>query len=379
MNETSNQTIGHESKPEAHFTSDSRQPQRPSNLLLILMVLLLVGLVGYGGYYFGKYYSAPVARQIVPSPLAIPVNPTPVAPIDPTARWKTYTNSLLGIEFKYPSDWSEEKIDENNLRLVSPDVLKEAGASPTNGAMIDISFRKIRETVDQLYDRVKDGNDAGGPLVFNKTKTSFQGKPTVTFEEKSALLENSLTKVTAVITESGIYTIRLQTFDKEQTERQMLDQILSTFKFVDSTTQTPTSTLTTYTNAVYGYSISFPTTWHTTNVAAGGGNSAALPNSLIVDINDGTQVSRPYPNGVITIQGFGATPSYDSSWTKTNATINGANPAVYFNPNGLDGPSTMYLFQNTNGQYIEILFRSSKEDTIYQVFNQIISTFKLTN
>lgn len=145
-----------------------------------------------------------------------------------------------------------------------------------------------------------------------------------------------------------------------------------------------TATWKTYTNTQFDYSISYPSMWKAYNVVAGGGStSEALASSLIVDISDTTQASRPYPNGVITIQGLDAAPSFGSPWIKTNKTINGINATVYeysgeaYDANTQDGPSIIYIFDNSKGKYIEVVFRSSKEDSIRKTFDQILSTFKL--
>lgn len=59
-------------------------------------------------------------RPLLPLQLSIPAisRPTPTpAPIDNLLNWKTYTNSALEVEFKYPNDWT---VQEDPLTLANP-------------------------------------------------------------------------------------------------------------------------------------------------------------------------------------------------------------------------------------------------------------------
>lgn len=71
-----------------------------SKKILLLAVILLI-LLGAGAAYLALN-SKPKPQPIVskPTPTSAPT-PTP----DPTANWKIYNNAILGLYFKYPSDW----------------------------------------------------------------------------------------------------------------------------------------------------------------------------------------------------------------------------------------------------------------------------------
>lgn len=203
---------------------------------------------------------------------------------------------------------------------------------------------------------------------------------------KEGKLKNLLPKIIfgviliAALAFGGYFYLQNQLLKNEIAQLQETPSPTPEATAIPSPTNEPTAGWKTYENTAYGYSISFPSTWKAFSIAAGSGATDALPESLIVDISDTNQTSRPYPNGVITIQGFDAMPSYDSTWTKSLTNINGAAVTIYDKTDAQDGPSVAYIIQGSPGaKYIEVLFRSSKQDSIYKTFSVIISTFKFTN
>ena len=82
-------------------------------IILVILVLVLVG----AAYYFGTKNKTNITLNVATStpvvsiqPSAVPiVNPT----TDPTANWKTYTNSQYGFSFGYPDS---KYIDENPIK-----------------------------------------------------------------------------------------------------------------------------------------------------------------------------------------------------------------------------------------------------------------------
>lgn len=81
-------------------------------ILILLGVLVIAGLVG-GAFYLGKSANL---QKTAPGPVITPQTQTPspkvsalplqtLTPItDETTTWKTYTNSKIGFEIKYPPD-----------------------------------------------------------------------------------------------------------------------------------------------------------------------------------------------------------------------------------------------------------------------------------
>jgi hypothetical protein len=73
-------------------------------------------------------------------------SPTPMATSDPTANWKTYTNTKEGVEFKYPETWTAKSLDgwALNVFLESrPFVIPEASEILTS---ISVGFNQAMDT-----------------------------------------------------------------------------------------------------------------------------------------------------------------------------------------------------------------------------------------
>ena len=95
------------------------QPQKSILLPILISVLTTALVFGGVGYYLGTAQTPEptvtpsIIAKVSPSPKAIPspsVSPSPSAPITAidTSTWKTYTNSVVKISFKYPSDMKLE-------------------------------------------------------------------------------------------------------------------------------------------------------------------------------------------------------------------------------------------------------------------------------
>ena len=145
-------------------------------------------------------------------------SPTPIATADPTGNWKTYTSTEYGFGFKYPSNYT---IDENvRTSLIQVIVNKSEKDSFNIGVSSDykpanVKFfldteatgeRKINDTVWQEYSLPQGYGDGGESL-----SSPVFGLQT----EKDKLL----------------YTI---TFYGETKTSEIQNQILSTFKFLET-------------------------------------------------------------------------------------------------------------------------------------------------
>ena len=99
-------------------------PKKPKSALSTLLILFLILFVGIGGF-FG--YQKFVVKETPPEPTPVAtIAPTPTT--DPTTDWKTYTNTIHGISFKYPVTWiidqSKENTDPNGSVKLSKDTAK---------------------------------------------------------------------------------------------------------------------------------------------------------------------------------------------------------------------------------------------------------------
>ena len=346
----------------ASQSSDPILPKHRGNKIFLLLVVIIVLLLLSGGMYFLGQQSQPKPVPLSASPLA-----SPVSQVDEISGWKTYDAN--GITFKYPPDYKvwEIAVEANNLSLGVGE--ESAGNDWT------IGIKANTESQEGVVANIKNIPDVSTLKVVSDKPVTFLSLPAreIIIENtpggSDGYLHKDRSKI--IVFTRGNLTYVLST----QFESSTFDQILSTFEFVDN--QATMTDWETYTNTKY--SISFPQSW-SVGVGLESGEdiySKATPETAMVDIS--SDPKRPYPNGVITIQVLDSMPTYDATWTKTLTTVNNLTATKYDNSDALDGPSVVYVFQSSPGaKYIEVLFRASKEDTIYKTFEEIINTFTFT-
>jgi len=377
--------------PTPSVTPQFTPPQaKRSPLVLILFVVIIIAIFAAGGYYLGS------SNLMLPQPIASPVtytSPQPVASVDPTAGWKTYTDEVNKITFKYPQNWYANPTSGTltQSQVFLDDHPFEIPTATEFATPIQIHFNQYADTttnekkysestIEESVKRYKTyvfGNDvkeANNLVVGGLKAVQLSGTGT-------GMLEGIYLKSTFIQLDNRVLVIDL--YNNKNFE-ELYNQILSTFRFVEEKENLGMDGVSipdqaTYRNTLHGYSISFPNNWEAFVNTSGGGAAPASVNSNIVDISDTMQTSKPYPDGVITIQGFNSAPSYPSSWTKTSMNVNNATATKYETSDiesGLIGVT--YLFQVNEGNYIEVLFRHGQADQSIQTFNQIINTFKLS-
>lgn len=90
-----------QNQPTAPQTPKS--PRFPLFLALLSFLLLLFSL-------YLSYRNMQLTKQIAELSKPTP-SPTPTITTDPTADWKTYTNTQYGFSFQYPSHWQDNQSD----------------------------------------------------------------------------------------------------------------------------------------------------------------------------------------------------------------------------------------------------------------------------
>lgn len=203
----------------------------------IIAVILLVLLSS--AYILGKNNSSKQS----PTPLGSPKPTAQTA--DPTADWKTYTNSDLGFSFKYPPD-SKLKVN-----------CHDCGTSD-----IDISFPNDTYTLIQIgstsnYDRDKPTvKDIVDSLIYVRkfstdpytqqirspiTLDGVEGEKLFSEEKIGDFIRDDIEIY--VIKDKKLYSLDFRFEAKNKQKMSTLaDQILSTFKFTDSNTSVQDST-----------------------------------------------------------------------------------------------------------------------------------------
>lgn len=204
----------------------------------ILMIgLVLAGSIAFAGWQIGKKQTLP------PLPTPIPVvqsSPT----TDPTANWVTYTNSVDGFSFRYPNDYFRFQGDPSLGLFLSTsapqggngpkflgrnDTWLSASAMPANQIISLDDFFKL-EGVKDRYGNVSEkeivsiGGVNGYRFTYN-TQVFAAGDSSTTIYIYEGL----------AIKDDRVYSVSLSAFNRSilESDKTILDQILSTFKFLN--------------------------------------------------------------------------------------------------------------------------------------------------
>jgi len=208
-----------------------------SPLLSVIFLLLIIASV-LVGFFLGKSSSQkkvssfpspsptyPTFPTLIPSP-----SKAPAREIDPTANWKTYTNSEYKFTFKYPQGLSFQILDEKVtdkpkvfLRLYQ----QENQSYP----IIDLILTKTDLTPEQW---IKENDYC--PSSFNSCTTPVESPipKSIQFEETNRHYAGltTLFKNKEILFEFGIEATEPNN-PIETSVRNTYNLILSTFKFLD--------------------------------------------------------------------------------------------------------------------------------------------------
>jgi hypothetical protein len=149
------------------------------------------------------------AVTVVPSPTST-VTVTP----DPTADWQTYTNNKFGFSFKYPDNWSlpvEEVIATNSMPVAQ---------------QITFGDLLIIEAKDEKY---------GSPYTLEDLPLEPQTTPiNIGTDNFKALKTTDVSGNIVVYLSQSLTSTKVLSFNYHQELTDIVDQILSTFRFIDS-------------------------------------------------------------------------------------------------------------------------------------------------
>lgn len=208
-------------KPEVYETKQSKSDSI-TIVAMAVFVLLALGAVAF------LYYQNQQLKGILASYQTTP-SPAPTATADPTANWKTYTDSVHNISFKYPDTWTLDdknaNVDQNAQLILTKEQAKIAMAL-------------------NMYGIGGAGRDyQGEPVVFSGLNL-YEYKVAQSYNNTQIIgLTDSLTKSLGFFQFNGkTYSITLtypDSYDQDQTGQILkgeFDQILSTFQFTGTGT-----------------------------------------------------------------------------------------------------------------------------------------------
>lgn len=187
-------------------------PEKPKINYLVIAAVILTGFLifSFGGYYFGKQSSS----------------------------WKTYTNIALGFSFKYPPDWDALNRGDAGVIIGPKKIIAEVKkiTGPTEGPNLISVYVKPPATFYMAPPQTD-------KFISVSPSTILVDGQSATRYEQKALQDGQATR-------KGDVTIRIlmdykgKTYDfySPARYRPIFDQVLSTFKFIDSQSALQTST-----------------------------------------------------------------------------------------------------------------------------------------
>lgn len=185
------------------------------NILLVVVCLITLAALAAAGYFFWQNQQLQSLTDVNPGGPNIPA-PSATLSLTPneTANWKTYTDREVGLEFKYPS--------ERNIQQAQRKYGK-------------VLFITSNQPIDLIT--IYTSNDPS--IVSNYGKKNSNGGPLppvmeVKIDNQEAI-KYSVVGSTTVQFLLGKYSIEVVYFQASETNSKLIDQILSTFKFTNTT------------------------------------------------------------------------------------------------------------------------------------------------
>lgn len=338
-------------------------PRKHTRLILLIVAVFLVGILAIGYFWYqNKQTPVPVKSQ----------NLTVASSTNEFADWKTYTNEEYGFEFKYPNDWILEA-DRDGVSLDSPENFR----NPNRRIEILIAYDKNLNNLNakQYYDGVNGIKAFDNPTedreVIVGNQKAYELYPT-TGEFPGELV---------IIPKEQIF-IRFDTVLIKENTDVVLSQILSTFKFISTSTKAiNTTNWKTYRNDKYKFEVKYPTnTNYLENWGVEGGfqlmilnkDNSVLFEVHVIDgafINDVIKTNSNLPD--YTNRAYGVSPS--------EQTLLSNNTAYLYkfpfgdNPDFVGSPATN-IVTNFKGNIYSVDF--SGDLNVDDLEEKILSTFK---
>jgi hypothetical protein len=224
---------------------------------------LVIGLLIVIGLFLNAYLIFSKKETITKTPDATITGATPTP--DPTIGWKTYTNTKLGYEIKYPNDFFIKTKGTANDPFTYISNYPEFDKKET---ALFISIRRLGETdrFTSSESKIKALSGIGYSELStkwsNKLNCDFFGDPpwgTYIIYFPSNNYEVKYISFSATIHRADDLTIKEG--GTEGRDKLITRQILSTFKFIDQGKGIDTSNWKTYTNSNLNYSFKYPSYW----------------------------------------------------------------------------------------------------------------------
>ncbi|MFA6519119.1 MAG: hypothetical protein WCV93_05770 [Candidatus Shapirobacteria bacterium] len=290
--------------------------------------------------------------------------------------WKTYENKEYNFSFKYSPKYVLKDVTGSGGDLANVP-LKMQLSKTTSTISISVQNRQCNnpaELIDTNLDNKKavrfTNSDQmnGNYFVEDRVETQIDSKTCL------SLLKYSSTKIEP---------------EKEsllEIDKDLFNQILSTFKFTDSTTSSIPTDWKTYTNSTLNSTYKYPSTWSTPKLSGESIFSSSSNKKIELRVDKGIWYDNmpldPYSSAFTAKVGDSF--ADNSQNTKIASLTLGEKPAVLFSIDNLnsnqEAPSFAYVYVIHNGKstYVFNFSGGNKDDVINSKpeFDQILSTFK---
>jgi len=336
------------------------------NSLVFLIFGIMIGVVGLLGYQ----------RYFVNRPVTVNSTtpyPTLTATPNPTAEWKTYINSVHKVSFRYPLSWS---------------LTQEAGQY-VNGKIYNTKVKLSKG--DALITMYLNMDGIGGqPQTYEGTSFVLDGHHLFQFKKVNSYNSTKEIGISDSLTILGVFTIDNVTYSitityptnytslDEENLLKEFNQILSTFKFINKSTNDETMEWKIFKNDVLTFK--YPKDWV---VSFGNSHAPTYPSDTIVlksspssfDIN--LIVKKENNDLEATFLNFVKNTFGDFQPTiilKESNMIEGY--IIEVGPNNSKLKITIKILSNGDKKLIATTILP---DNKISIFNQILSTFKFLN
>lgn len=376
-----------------------------SKVIPFIMVAVLLILLGVGSYILGTKKSQPVVEN------KVIVQPSPT-PIDETANWKTYINTQYGFEVKYPTD---RRISEtNNYTLPALNTNKDIVMAiqstnqnyPRSLTGLNISANNNVNSCSALSNgqKVTETKNINGLafLVYEENVPSdamggfrsLNNEYRVVHDKMCYTVQSSVfwTDISFVHDATDAKQPSAQELEEQQnwiqTQRQLNNQILSTFKFTDqSLTVDETANWKTYANNSGNYSFKYPNDYQimenqkksVDGVIVNTPNTTTMLSSVLPSLNTNMQIGILYENQAGDLSGAEVAKKFGLSINATPYIIDGKSGFIFADtPLGAYGSTIIYILAN-NKSYTFTIESHASYSQYKQYLDQILSTFRFAN
>lgn len=242
----------------------------PRIIAVVIVLLLLAGGGAFAFKYFQKPAVAPADENLVQQ---IPESSDEAMVVDEISGWESHTVSELGLELSYPEDAIFSANSGNLIGIGTdyqgPSLVTISKYGPTQ-ALDSEFFDGYSLTIVKIglkgesLEQIAQNHIQSSTTEFGQDFVVQPIKP-ISVGQKQGLTYTvrGLGEYTHILLPNDEGSFILVTYSvpdpTDQGYQKIVDQILSTFEFVDSATVTE-SGWKNYTNTTYGFSIKYPTT-----------------------------------------------------------------------------------------------------------------------